>query len=663
MRFLKRPDPDAKGPLLRIEDASFSAGPARALRRVNLEIERAEFHAVVGDHGAGKTSLANIVAGLARPLSGRIIFRGKSYSQLTLREARKLGIELVCQETHLIGCLTVTENLLIPDLVRYAPSFFRRKDRRKEVRNALSAYAFDFGPDDLVQELPPPDRLMLYILRSAIRNPALLVLDAVLEQLSAKDLDRMLRLLADLKENGTSILCLAHGLDEILTLADKVTILRNGRTILTEAVENVDKVNLIKLCYCQLSESAGGQDQQEFYQLLRYNEAILQKLPINLIVTDNENRLKMVNDNGRTYFNLGSRDYRSLFVDDLFSCEDGKALALIKDAFEAKREAVFFAVPLVIGGRRTTADIKALPIRDGAFFIGNILIVEDISKQESLRQQLTMSEKLASVGILAAGVAHEINNPLEIIYNHLNYLKFNLERGQINETIGFIEEELEDIKQIVSNLIAFSDRSRVAVEEFDLGDLIRSIKNLLKFNARRRNIAITFTPSETPVLVEARKNEIKQVILNLFKNSFEAAGDSGQIRIAVDAVAYAGVPLARIRFQDDGCGIRDENPDNVFLPFYSSKLGKEANLGLGLSVSYGIISKYNGEISVRNLEEAGCEFTILLPAAPGTGLPSGRSVPGTGLSPGQSVPGTGLSPGRSEARTDRQASQDEDEHA
>ncbi len=616
MRFLRRSEQAAEGPLLRLEEAACGAGSAHALCRVNLEIGRAEFHAVIGDHGAGKTALANIVSGIIRPHAGSLIINGRPYSHLTLREARKLKIELVCQETHLIDCLTVTENLLIPDLVRYSPFSFRRKDYRRETRRLLEDLGFDFDPDALVQELSPSDRLILYILRSAFRNPSLLVLDAVLEQLSAEDMDRVLRVLSGLKAKGTSILCLAHGIDEIFSLADKVTILRRGRTILTESIENVDKVNLIRLCYSQLSERPEVEDQRAFYQLLRYNEAILQKLPINLVVTDNDNRIKMVNDHGRKYFDLGERDYRKLFLDDLFAWGDGKTLELIKEAFEEKKERIFYAVPVTPGGRKATADIKALPIRDGAFFIGNILIVEDISKQEALRRQLTMSEKLASVGILAAGVAHEINNPLEIIYNHLNYLKFNLDKMQTAETIGFIEEELEDIRQIVSNLISFSDRSRVAAEEFDLNELIRAIISLIKINAKRRNMVIEFAPAEAPIIIEAKKNEIKQVILNLFKNSFEAAGDSGRIKIGADLTVQDGSPMARIRFQDDGCGIMDEDPDNIFLPFYSSKLGKEANLGLGLSVSYGIISKYNGDISVRNLEGAGCEFTILLPAVP-----------------------------------------------
>jgi len=616
MRSPKSHDPAPGEAVLRLEDVACGVGHIHALRSVNLDILPGEFHVVIGDHGAGKSSLANLTAGLLRLTSGKRFFNGTAYASLSQREARRLKIELVGQEIHLINCLTVTDNLLIPDLIKSRPFFFKKRAWHRECREILERYGFDFSPDALIQELRPSEQLIVYFLRSVLREPRLLVLDAILERLSAADLDKVFHVLSVLKENGTAILCLAHGIDEVASLADRVTILRNGKTVITESIENVDKVNLIKLCYSQLAESPKNGDSGEFYQLLRYNEAILQKLPINLLVADNDNRIKMVNDNGRRYFNLGEADYRKLLVDDLFSSGDGKALTLIKEAFEQQREAAFYAVPITVGGKETTADIKILPIGDGAFFIGNILIVEDISRQEALRQQLTMAEKLASVGILSAGVAHEINNPLEIIYNHLNYMKFNIETGQIAETIDFIEEELEDIKQIVSNLISFADRTRVVMEEFDISDLLLSIIALIRIDARRRNIDITFSPPECPVVIEARKNEIKQVLLNLFRNSFEAADGEGSIRIEADTVERGGKPMARIRFMDDGCGIRDEDPSNIFLPFYSSKLGKDANLGLGLSVSYGIISKYNGSIDVRNREQGGCEFTILLPGVP-----------------------------------------------
>jgi signal transduction histidine kinase len=202
----------------------------------------------------------------------------------------------------------------------------------------------------------------------------------------------------------------------------------------------------------------------------------------------------------------------------------------------------------------------------------HITIIEDVSKQENLRQQVILSEELASVGVLAAGVVHEINNPLEIIYNHLNFMKFNIDKDKMYETIANIQEKLTDIKQIVSNLISFSDSNKMVNEEFELNSLVVTITNLIRFNAKNK-----------------------------------------KIRIHTLSVIMDGSPFACIVFIDAGIGIEDENPDNNFLPFYSTQKGSEANLGLGLSVSYGIVKKYKGNISVRNLKGSGCEFPITLP--------------------------------------------------
>ena len=192
-------------------------------------------------------------------------------------------------------------------------------------------------------------------------------------------------------------------------------------------------------------------------------------------------------------------------------------------------------------------------------------------------------------------------------------MKFNIDKEKLYETISNIEEELQDIKQIVSNLISFSDSNKVVNEEFELNGLIGSILHLIRFNTKNKKIVIEYTPADHPIHLNANVNEIKQVVLNLLKNSFEASDDGGRICIHTSCLEIDDMPFACISFKDDGLGIEDENPDNIFLPFYSTKKGNDANFGLGLSVSYGIIKKYNGNISVRNLKDSGCEFTITLP--------------------------------------------------
>lgn len=230
-----------------------------------------------------------------------------------------------------------------------------------------------------------------------------------------------------------------------------------------------------------------------------------------------------------------------------------------------------------------------------------------------LQEQLILSDKLASVGLLAAGVAHEINNPLEIIYNDLRYIKHEFPGQELHESLDNIYEEISAITSIVSNLHSFSDNRKRIDEEIDLNELIRNILTLIKHSARYKQITIQFEPFEEAITIHANKNEMKQVILNLLKNSFEAMSSGGKIFIRTTQVQQNGSHFVQIAFTDTGPGIQIENPNDIFLPFYSTKKGREDNLGLGLSVSYGIITKYRGTISVKNLDSSGCQFIINVP--------------------------------------------------
>ena len=147
----------------------------------------------------------------------------------------------------------------------------------------------------------------------------------------------------------------------------------------------------------------------------------------------------------------------------------------------------------------------------------------------------------------------------------------------------------------------------------DINELIQGMLNLIKHNAKYKHIELQFAPCKKELFITANKNEIKQVILNLLKNSFEAMPSGGDIYIETTQITENGSNFVQVMFKDTGPGICDENPSNIFLPFYSTKKGQEENLGLGLSVSYGIIKKYNGRIAVENIDGSGCQFIITLP--------------------------------------------------
>lgn len=605
-------------PILELHGVNLRIDDVPILRNVELSVAPGEVHAVVGEHGSGKSSLGKLVVGMETPTSGQVWFKDRQLTNHNLHHARKLNIEMAFQESGLVDSLSPAENLFLMDHDGFLETFafFHRKNTDEQAQQLLGKYGFNIDVRQPVSSLNFSQQTVIYILRCIHRQPDLLILDEVLSRLDTGDFDRVLSVLLELRERGSSILWITHNIDDIYALADRVTVMRHGEVLLTDSVAHIDRVNLIKLSYTQITQEDGSTEVgEDFYQLLKFNEAILQKLPVNLIITDSNHRIKLINEPGQQYFAVEKTLYRDLPLEALFLPDNPRPLGMIKTAISQQKDTAFYDVPLFLDGIKRIVGIRTFPIYDGLAAIGCMIIIEDVSERENLRQQVILSEKLASVGLLAAGVAHEINNPLEIIYNCISYLRFNMRNSSLGETVDDLEEEVANIRQIVSGLVSFSDNRKITVEEFDLNELINGIARLLRFSARERKVKIATESDDPTVVVRANKNEIKQVILNLIKNSFEAMPGGGDIRIRTSTEEDDDSRVAMIRIQDTGEGIQAENEDDVFLPFYSTKKGSGQNQGLGLSIIYGIVQKYGGTIRAANQPGGGCEFTVTLPTA------------------------------------------------
>ena len=598
--------------LLTFEGVTLDYGQFRALNDIHFAIGASTIHAIVGEHGAGKSSLAMILNGLVRPQSGLIRFDRREYRALTVELSFQAGIRTVHQHAlSLHEHFSVAENLFLT-----SGRFFERLSWRYKIYQRAQAflrdYAVDIAPSTLVKDLSLSDRILVDMLKQISGRPKLLILDEALEKLSSVSLKKAVNMLVRLKEAGMAVLLITHRIDDIYELADMVSVMKNGEVLVTDRVRNIDKLNLIKMAYIQLSdEEHVGNLNREFYQLLKYNEAILRHLPVNLIVMDDARRIKMVNDFCKQNFGLNKASYFNTPLEQILTSANADVMTHVHGAPPV--ETTFYQIPLNLNNIPMIGNLKLFPIYDGAMLIGQILIIEDVSEFDRLQKQVILSEKLASVGLLAAGVAHEINNPLEIIYTYLSFMKYKFRSPEFHEALDTLHEQIAHIAGIVSNLLSFSDKNAIQSEEIELNSEIRAMLKLIKHNAGYQHIKIRFEPHPQELFVNVNRHEIKQVILNLLKNSFEAMPSGGQISIQTALLQSGGASWAQMTFHDTGPGIADDNPNNIFLPFYSTKKGKENNLGLGLSVSYNIIKKYHGTISAQNIEQSGCQFVISLP--------------------------------------------------
>ncbi len=241
--------------------------------------------------------------------------------------------------------------------------------------------------------------------------------------------------------------------------------------------------------------------------------------------------------------------------------------------------------------------------------------VEERTRALALTEkQVAHAEKLASIGQLSAGVAHEINNPLGIILGYTQLLIRNEppdteRRGDLKT----IEKHVRNCKAVVENLLSFARSAASKMAYANLHDLMDDVIGFVGRQFERDAIRIEkeYDPDMPALLADEKK--IKQVLVNLLMNAGHAIGTDGVIRLSTRIDAAAG--KAVIRVEDTGCGIPPENISRVFDPFFTTKpTGK--GTGLGLSVSYGIVKDHGGDISAESAPGEGTAFTVTLPAAP-----------------------------------------------
>jgi signal transduction histidine kinase len=226
---------------------------------------------------------------------------------------------------------------------------------------------------------------------------------------------------------------------------------------------------------------------------------------------------------------------------------------------------------------------------------------------EQSQLQLAQSEKLAATGRLAATLAHEINNPLQAISNCLQLmLNFELDPEERRETVQLAETEVERLGEIVTRTLDFARRPQQTMKPVHLNEIVDQVLALADKYLQHRHIALERDlPDLLPIL--ANPGELSQVFLNIVLNAVDAMPEGGTLRVVSRA---ADDRFLTVAFSDTGCGILPENLEHVFEPFFSTK---SDGTGLGLSVSWNVVVRHGGKITVESQINLGSTFTVWLP--------------------------------------------------
>ncbi|GAB1482724.1 hypothetical protein MASR2M78_15400 [Treponema sp.] len=256
----------------------------------------------------------------------------------------------------------------------------------------------------MVSDLKRSDWVLIDILRKLYKKPSLLILDEAIEQLSNKNVNIVIDLLRKEVAKGMSVIYITHRIDDVYTFADTVSIIKNGDVFYTDSIKNIDKINLIKIAYTQLMDNNLNFYNEEFFHLLKYNEAILRNLPVSLIVINKNEEIKIINESAKNLLQLETK-YNDENIANVFN-KAKNVMAILQESFKEQTIQYFYYLPFKrTDSQEILLNITKVPIFDEHFLIGNILLFHDITEQEILREEFELREKLAATGLLAAGSA------------------------------------------------------------------------------------------------------------------------------------------------------------------------------------------------------------------------------------------------------------------
>ncbi len=261
-------------------------------------------------------------------------------------------------------------------------------------------------------------------------------------------------------------------------------------------------------------------------------------------------------------------------------------------------------------GERLYTSLTRSYIREkGRKITGSAAVIRDITEYKKLESQIGHSEKLAVIGQLAAGIAHEVGNPLTSISSLIQILVRTIEDEKIIHDLDLIKNQTDRITKLIRDLVTFSQPSDTTYKSTDINTMISKAVKILNYDKRAKRCKITTDFSSDVPVVDMPEDQISQVIINLLLNALDSLDNgSGKIYVAT-SLAHDKI---HISIKDNGCGIPEQLREKIFEPFFTTKeVGK--GTGLGLWISYSIINNLNGTITVDSEMNAGTEFKIEIP--------------------------------------------------
>src|SRR5712692_3824809 len=344
-------------------------------------------------------------------------------------------------------------------------------------------------------------------------------------------------------------------------------------------------------------------------------ETVFNSIQEGIIVTDSNGRITYLNDAACQLFGLQGDDAIGKRLDERVRGLDWESLTHgagpisrdIEIFYPSNRFINFYIVPLLIESRETGEKIDISGKQ-----VGHAIILRDITESRRTAQQTIESERLNALTLLAAGVAHEIGNPLNSLNIHLQLIEREArkldgaKRAELQESVEVARAEINRLDSIISQFLRAIRPTRPQLRPEDINSIVEETVRFLAPEIKDRNLVVEQELRSDLPLLELDRDQMKQAFYNVIKNSFEAMKSRGILRIRTDMDESHVI----VRFTDTGGGISAENLSRVFEPYFTTKT---SGTGLGLLIVRRIVREHGGELSIESSEGKGLTLAIRLP--------------------------------------------------
>ena len=347
--------------------------------------------------------------------------------------------------------------------------------------------------------------------------------------------------------------------------------------------------------------------QASLSKIKAFSDNVVEHVPIGLLALDHQGKIAAFNRGAETILQLSAPQVIGQAADRIIPAE------LLDEINHSKNQADVIEKEIEC----TIADGKMIPLEIGVsslkdengVFLGNVLLFKDLTEVRTLRREVARSQRLASVGRLAAGVAHEIRNPLSSIKGFATYFKQRYpDRQDDQQTADIMIQEVDRLNRVVGQLLEFARPVPVKLKPVSLQTLLDDSIILITDRAAEKGISINIQNNTQVDEVRIDPDRINQILLNLYLNAIDSMENGGELNVEISSDGQGRDVV--IQVADTGHGISREDLSRIFEPYFTTK---STGTGLGLAIAHNIIEAMGGKITVESEKEVGTTFTVALP--------------------------------------------------